>query len=474
MNKMTVIIVTLMAASCSLVDLAPFDYNSYPETRNQRIPADAQLWVEFPQTINKAEAEIAVEIRSHAGILECDYSWAGSRLIISPRRHWIRGFRYTMTIEGIFNLSNGRIFDIRRVYPFFIESPGRPPVLQSNLPADEAIVSTAERIILSFTKAMDEDQFREDFTIIPNTQIEFEWTNDGMTVEITPIEGWNPLTRHTLRLPNTVTDVQGVPLAEEYSFHFRTLRDTSPPVLVEALPWRISTGQPLTGLGLDIIDNNTGIYLLFDNPLNWDKWAAGWSIEPPMKFQTIHVTEKAIALVPEEKWIPEETYTLSLADTIEDAAGNRLAGQADIAFTSAIIQQRIISIAHSTSDLTDSLPQGGYIPLTLEAGPDNAHGFTLTLNQPISLDMLPKFISTISINAVFPSTLPSPLLTSASLITAKTLYLHYKNFTPATTGTMIDNFYRLTQIANQDKTINSAGAYVTENLEIIYVIEASP
>ena len=79
MNKMTVIIVTLMAASCSLVDLAPFDYNSYPETRNQRIPADARLWVEFPQTINKAEAEIAVEIRSHAGIF-------GMRLLLGGKQ----------------------------------------------------------------------------------------------------------------------------------------------------------------------------------------------------------------------------------------------------------------------------------------------------------------------------------------------------------------------------------------------------
>ncbi len=438
---------------------------------------DAVIWVEFPEDVNHTRAEEAVSVSNHLGAVECEYTWTENRIHLQPRNPWIPGYRNTLIIDGVFNLPDNREYRVNQIVPFHILTSNNVPILLGFQPDDEAIVTQTEPLVLRFSRSMDEASFQEALRIKPDSDVNYAWTPDSSMVTVSPDKEWKSLTRHSVTIPESITDKTGVPLAEEYIFNFRTINDTVPPLLQNSHPWSMKSSQFLTNLTLDDIDNNLGIYLQFDESIDWDTLESAWSIDPDMTFQTVILSSSSAAFIPEDRWTPEESYTITIDENCQDLSGNRLIEPITVEFTCAILRQEVTAISHSTADPVNDLTAGSpasSIPLSLETGPEASHGFSLTLSQPLSVERLPDFIGTITITAVFPSTISTPELAHASLITPLTLELHYKNFSPAISGTQVNHYYRMSQNANPDKTVNDAGSHVTENWTILYVLEASP
>ncbi|OQX29756.1 MAG: hypothetical protein B0D92_02045 [Spirochaeta sp. LUC14_002_19_P3] len=475
--KNNLILTALLLASCAVINTTPFEIDSYPKERNQELPANAVPWVQFPENVSLTAAENAVEISNAAGIFDCDYSWENRRLSLSPRTAWTPGSRYALKVAGQFSYADGRVFKVKHIIPFFIGAPDSPPVLKSQNPENETIIAPSDTLTLEFSKAMNTALFAQNITFSPDIEVTYSWNTGADTVLIAPQEEWTPLSRFTITLPNTLTDAKGIPLAEDYTITLRTYSDITAPAFTSAHPWSISTSQPLSSLTLNDINADSGIYLLFSEAMDWDTWDASWSIEPALTFSILPFSESAIALIPEARWIPEQQYTLSIDETLKDAEGNALAAVQDIAFTCPIPRQRVLSIAHSTADplndLSTAIPKAA-VPLTLDTGPKNTHTFMLTFAQPITVTMLPKFVSTFSLTASFPSSISSPKLVLLSLTSNTTLELGYEGFTPAVQSTQVHHYYQLSQRAEEDDTVNSDGSYLTEDWDILYVIEAAP
>ncbi|MDF1569350.1 MAG: Ig-like domain-containing protein [Spirochaetaceae bacterium] len=468
------IAVALLVSACKLVNLEPFGFETFPAERNQSIPSDSVVWVSFQDSVDHIEAENAAELRNDSGIVEVDYSWEGKRMLITPLSPWVTGLRYVLTLRGEFNLDDGRQYSVDMSLPFYIGAASLLPTLVDYSPADEAIVPLDQTLILTFSDRMDTESFERDFSLSPDQAVDISWNAGGDVVSINPEGSWTGLTRYSGVLPETITDERGVPLVREYRFHFRTLTDISAPVLVRSVPWSIPGDAALTMETLnEDINNNKGIYLEFDRPMDWSNWDSAWTIEPETEFQSLVVSDSAIALLPEAPWIPDQNYLLTLNTELSDASGNSPAANQEIAFTCPIPVQKVLTIEHSPADPDTDLSAGipaGPIPLNVVPGLIKTHSFTFVLARPILPAELTGYVDSFYLDAVFPSTISPVSVSSVSLESPYRILLIFSGFSEPAADTGIEYLYRLGQRADREGTINDEGSYVTEDWNILFSV----
>ncbi len=477
MNKKFLVIVflfTLFLSAChNIVNLRPFSYSSFPSQSNQIIPADAIVYVDFHDSVNHVEAENAVEIKNEDGVFACDYSWQNERLLLTPVSPWIRGRRYTLSLQGNFNLEDGRKYIIQKIIPFYIESYTFPPQLESSNPEDEGFIGIQDPLVFTFTKPMDKTSFEKEFIVSPNAEIDFQWDTESQSVTITPCKPWQGLTRYLCTIPSSVTDITGMPIAQEYSMNFRTFSDTTAPELQLSVPWKISDDAPALNETLIDIDNTRGVYLEFNEAVDWDTWSESFVCEPSMPFEFIFLSNTAVVLLPEDSWTPEQNYTLTIGTTFKDLSGNALKDPIVLNLAVAISAQRLLTIEHSPADPVTDLQAGipaDPQPLTVTPGAVHSHLFTLNLACPISSDLLEAYVGAFTVTPVFPSTLSPLSITSVSLESPTRLLIRYSGFKVPDSASHIVHYYRFSLSADKNETMTAEGSYFLENWDILFSI----
>jgi N-acetylmuramoyl-L-alanine amidase len=97
-----------------------------------------------------------------------------------------------------------------------------PAVLSSyspNISANDSVYITAN-IVLNFSRPIDKTTLESGFTITPQIQGTFTWSNSDQTVKFTPINYFSPKTKYTVTIPTTVKSIYGVNLPQQYTFSF--------------------------------------------------------------------------------------------------------------------------------------------------------------------------------------------------------------------------------------------------------------
>jgi len=328
-----VLSLAFIICSCELINLEQIEYSTYPGSKDAVVgESDLQeaIWIEFSITPNKTSAEDLFSVTSHGLTQDGDFSWQGNRLIFTPVPEWKLARRYVFSFDGELMVEDGRSFDIRCTVPFYGGEISVLPQLMFFTPEDGATVAVDNALVLTFSEAMDQQSFEEEFSLSPNTDFDITWDVPGTIATITPQDQWNNLTQYNWYITDELTNTQGVAVVESYSGSFITQADSIAPgiqSITAAEPNWATFFPDRAPPDLNNLYYKDVIKIIFDEPVKYTTVQSAFSIQPNVVgfvHEIVNGPDTYYVFLPEEGYVMDQLYHLTIANTVEDLAGNKM------------------------------------------------------------------------------------------------------------------------------------------------------
>jgi alpha-tubulin suppressor-like RCC1 family protein/photosystem II stability/assembly factor-like uncharacterized protein len=200
----------------------------------------------------------------------------------------------------------------------FSMSP-QPPIVTGKSP-EGMDVEVNVPITVTFSKPMNQSSAENAFSIVPYVGGTFAWSGNTMT--FTPSANYEYFTDYTVTISTTAKDLTGTSLVSAYSWTFTTKvePDTTPPTV---------TGESPVGTSVPV---NTPITVTFSEPMN-QLSAQGAFIVAPSIGGTFSWSGNTMIYTPSSNYEYSTLYTVTIANSAKDLAGNSLASPYSWEFT---------------------------------------------------------------------------------------------------------------------------------------------
>ncbi len=351
-NSLVVFILVCLSFSCDLINLEQIKVHTYPDGEDTVVGATdlrEPIWIDFSITPNKTSAEDLFMVTSFAGKQDGDFSWQENRLYFTPVPEWNRGRRYVLTFNGSLRAEDGRNFDVRCSVPFYGGEISNLPRLEDAQPASGSETSVDAALVFTFSEAMDQESFKREFSLSPNTDYDTDWNLDGTVVTLTPRDQWNNLTNYNWSLSDKCTDVDGTAVVQSYNGSFMTQEDSVPPgiqSITAAVPDWNTLFPDRADPALNSMFYRDAIKITFDEPVNYATVQDAFHIQPNVEgfvYEIVNGTDTYYVFLPLDGYVMDQKYHLSIDTTVEDLAGNKMQQQRDEWFTAGGIHPIAIS-----------------------------------------------------------------------------------------------------------------------------------
>lgn len=418
----------LSLVACDKVDLDPLKVVTFPAEIGTVIGAEDAVWVEFSEEVKRGDAEDATKVSRGGDTVPCDASWDGNRLTLDPVEGWREGILYALTCEGNIETPDGRSFSVRESSRFYAVSSGERAVLLSRDPEDDAIVSSAAAITLTFSKPLDAGDLERYVTLSPDCAVERTLSESGEILVVRPVDAWEGLTRYRWMVSAELRDKDGIPVLDRYTGYFRVQDDTSPPAkpsVVGADPDDVAFTYPL-----DRLERDSGILFRFDEPIESDALKKRLSVEPALALTLRALDERTFLAYPSSsEWRAGTTYTITVGKGLSDRSGNVTTESFEWKAATAFSFLTVVSIGNAPAT-PDGLFEGTELSSTepLKIGVDPGlcqHRFVVKLSSALTAAEASRLVDSISLLPVFPLSLGSPSLKSAARNDDGTVTLAY-------------------------------------------------
>lgn len=233
-----------------------------------------------------------------------------------------------------------------------------PPRVISTVPEDgEVRVFTNLPVVLEFNKEMNRTSVEAAFGIDPPTPGAFEW--QGALMRFKPDADLINLTAYTVTLATTAMDLEGIHLLAPVAFSFRTTmgKDVYPPHIEDI----IASRAPI----------DAAVRVQFDEDMDRTSTEAAFSIEPPVA-GAFAWEGRTLVFIPSAPLDYDTTYTVRIAPTAQDLAGNELGTQWVVTFRTIADTVPPSVVAASPRNNTKDLPLNQTVVLTFSDDVDAA------------------------------------------------------------------------------------------------------
>ena len=458
--------------SCGVVDVSALELTMHPSTDLTVLGEGDRLWVDFGLEVDRARAERCVVVRDDSGSIAFDAIWEGNRMTIAPAGAWSPGTRYELICEGTVYASDGREFPARASIRFFYISSSARPALVSWTPPDDAIVGTGEPIRLRFSGQMDGTMLDRHISVSPPRDLAMEIIDDGYTVIVSPVDGWEGMKRYRWTVAESLSDIEGKTLERSFTGTFRTYLDSEPvgapgifAVEIADASIRYPVGSMARGMG---------ILLSFPEPIDTGSLKSRFGIEPDIDLVIRDISDLEILAYPEDlEWKPEQEYAVTIGKGVEDKAGNATTSPFSFAFKVAIPVIRVLSIANVPPGAHDPLSgddlisgESAIIEIDISMG---SHAFTITLSEPFSPVEAERLVKAVSVSAFFPQGAGNPVLASMLPVyeNQNSITLDYRGFTTPGSDPEERFLYKLTIDGGEQGFALDSGARLADDFELL-------
>ena len=188
-------------------------------------------------------------------------------------------------------------------------------------------------IIIRFSEPMDQLSVRSAFNIHPMANHEESFEDDNTTFTASPYLPMYTSANYTVTLSTLANDTSGNGLAENFTFNFETVPDTTGPV------WQSVTPTSVEEDGED--DGDKKVYLdskfevRFNEAVNETSYEEGFSIIPHV--EGIHYSQngkRTFRFKPDDNSLTyDTTYRMIFSPSIKDLTGNPMSGYRYYNFT---------------------------------------------------------------------------------------------------------------------------------------------
>jgi hypothetical protein len=326
------------AQDVPLVDLGSSDGPdaNAPPTIVNTIPADSAMAVAVVTTItidfSKAmnPATVNVGIQPMVALGSATWNMGYTSIAFAPPAALAAMTKYDVTVMG--SDTGGRPLAGTTAFSFTTGAGAdtTPPAIRAAVPANNATdVPTATGITITFTEPMDVGSVV--VTSMPDIMLgmpTFSAQNDQ--VSFTPTAPLREYVEYTVTVAGT--DPAKNALAPPTTFKFTTARppDTAPPTVVSVAPANGSTAVP----------SNSSIVVTFSESMNLAATTSAMSLNPPVTCTggwAWNQTGTTTTCVPSAPLAYSILYTLNIAATASDVAGNTLGTAYSSSFTTGVM-----------------------------------------------------------------------------------------------------------------------------------------
>ena len=184
-------------------------------------------------------------------------------------------------------------------------------------------------IIIRFSEPMDQLSVRSAFNIHPMANHEESFEDDNTTFTASPYLPMYTSANYTVTLSTLANDTSGNGLAENFTFNFETVPDTTGPVWQSVTPTHIEDG------GGKKVYLDSKFEVRFNEPINESSYDEGFSISPHVEGKHYSLDErKTFRFKPDDNSLAyDTTYRMIFSPSIKDLTGNSMLGYRYYNFT---------------------------------------------------------------------------------------------------------------------------------------------
>ena len=437
MKKLFCILSIVLCNSCGVVDFAPSDsIMTNPSDYNQILAEDEDIYVSFGFSPDHASAQAAFEVQDNTGRVGGTFSWEKTVMTFHPNQNFSVARRYMLKYAGQVLDTSGKERTYNIYVPFYYVNKADSSLSVSMVPADGAVIHGQEKVVFTFSRAMDTNTLLRSFSIIPTDACNKDWNSSHTQLTVTPKERWKDHTVYTFSFSQDMCTKEGVPLPEKKSWVLYSTSSTNIPI-VQSVCTSLNDGinYPVLLSGLDGVSGQDAIKITFSEDMNREKTESALYMTPYIKGRTYWMSDYTLLFIPDTNWAYDTKYNLVISSAAESRGGLHLKDNYEICFTPEISKQVLVRIDGKD---VDGFPITSYRPeqeIEIDVGiyedPENIYtfGFVLSKNLPTTADKEALF-SGITLKPLFPPGISNPKVISQFWTGDNMVHITYTGFVP--------------------------------------------
>jgi len=383
-----------------------------PSNFTTGVAADFPVVVKFSKRMDTAKTNDAFTLSSSSGRCPGAFTWdsGGRVMVFRPFSGLSDSSMYTIMITAGAEDEEGNDLAEQHVSVFYVNKDIVPPSVISFTPANGSIgipphldpldPNPNHHLRIIFSEAMDLDTLHGGISISPTVQGLFSWDRTQSIIGFQPSYDLAYGATYTVRIGESIKDVNGNGLSEAVSYSFTVGDDFEKPYIEQlrshdadgnpSLTWNESANPNL------LVEKDGPIEIIFNERVSIGTLSGAISLSPHCEYYIStndptdsFTTAKIIFINPMKS---EEHYTLRISPGITDLQNNSLARDYVYHFYTNgphSIAPRIVLITCPDYPTAPGWPFGEIVPLTIE--PPSYHegiaiGFSAAM-EPTSIDI---------------------------------------------------------------------------------------
>jgi len=312
-----------------------------PNDKQTNVSLNTNVMVTFSKPMDTASVEAAF---STSPATSGSFSWSPGKDTgtYTPSGALTANTQYTVTIKSSAKDSGGMGMQSDYAFSFTTGSSSdtNPPTVTGTKPAQgDSGVSVSTIVEITFSESMNHPNAEGAFSIVPNVAGAFTWSANAMAFD--PLSDLSASTTYDVTISTTASDAAGNKLASDFKFSFSTGKtDATPPTVKSTSPADNATGVPASA----------DISIEFSELVNTSSGASAFSLSPSVPGK---ITWSGMSLIYAHSYDPlkyNTEYTVTIADTVTDLAGNKMAGPYQFKFKTVASAPEVTSTAPKDKD----------------------------------------------------------------------------------------------------------------------------
>lgn len=208
---------------------------------DQLQPGDS-IVIEFSCSMDKDSVESAFRLSCGSLPVNGSFTWNNSAEMVFSPRQISETSGYVLELTYLARSSAGIPMERSRTHRFGLTGTAAPFELLSIIPdPDDLLISPTDDFLFHFNRSVDQNSFYSAFSINPQVEGRFEWTQENSRVRFIPQSGLLPGLHYQIEISADCRSTDEHPLISAEQRHYRVAE-------VEALPieyfcWTSETGE---------------------------------------------------------------------------------------------------------------------------------------------------------------------------------------------------------------------------------------
>ncbi len=465
--------------SCSFIEFSSDCVKLLPAADSSSFCGE-YVQIKFNCEVEKYEVQKSVTIKAGKNACELEYCWENSSLLkVKPENGWINGQFYECQIEGYVYKKNGNGFSVNEKSKFYYLPDSSVENCENftlvHVPSDSNYLDLNEKLIFSFSQKVEKQKFENVFSIQPSADYRIE-------EDVIPQKNWNLNSFYEWKIDNLISSDKWI-LSGKTEGSFFTKTDTLQPELLLACPVSIDSDFLgafeteteaiwYTNLELDgNLKEKMPVGFIFSKPMDFESVKNSISFSPAISgtFFKLDENETEFIFVPENNYEIETEYILTVSKNIKDKSGLNLFEEVKKTFFSGQKYLQIESLRFGQTDfdfkensIKEILKDGTAVKILESEEEITEVCLGILFSESIEEEMLATVEKSISLNAVFPLSLNSPVKSEISWSNErKMLFISWSRVCASNEE---DFFYRLKIAGGKTGVCTGRRNYLEEDL----------